>query len=239
MQKNCWWRPPDIHHFPNMRTISIETSTHGRVLIKDAGVSPTNVRFLVGFHGYAQDAEDMLAELDRLPGSDAWTRVSIQALHRFYSRGNERVVASWMTRQDRELAIADNIVYVDRVVRSLVADAPQAPVVFVGFSQGVAMAYRAGVLGAYRARGVIAIGGDIPPDVKTSSSDKFPSVLVAAGESDRFYPPAKVEADEAFMGSVGVQFDVFRYQGGHEWTDALRDRIHQALDQIVRGRPTF
>jgi predicted component of type VI protein secretion system len=116
-----------------MRTISTETPTHGRVLIKDAGVSPSDVRFLVGFHGYAQSAEDMLSELDRLPGSDLWTRVSIQALHRFYSRGDEKVVASWMTRQDREIAIADNIAYIDRVVRSLLTEAPQAPVVFFGF----------------------------------------------------------------------------------------------------------
>jgi len=222
-----------------MRTISIETSTHGRVLIKDAGVPRSDVRFLVAFHGYAQSAEDMLAELDRLPGSDSWTRVSVQALHRFYLRGDEKVVASWMTRQDRELAIADNIVYVDRVVRSLLADAPHAPVVFVGFSQGVAMAYRAGVLGACPARGVIAIGGDLPPDVKTSPSNKFPPVLIAAGESDRFYSPEKLEADKVFLSSAGVQFDVFRYQGGHEWTDALRDRIDQALDQIIRGCPTL
>ena len=222
-----------------MRNISIETSTHGRVLIKDAGVSPSDARFLVGFHGYAQNAEDMLTELDHLSNRNAWTLVSVQALHRFYLRGDERIVASWMTRQDRELAIADNIVYIDRVVRSLVAEAPQAPVVFVGFSQGVAMAYRAGVLGAHRPRGVIAIGGDIPPDVKTSPSNKFPPILVTAGESDRFYPQAKVEADEAFLRSAGVQFDVFRYQGGHEWTDPLRERIDQALDQIIRDRPTL
>jgi len=239
MQKNCLWQPPEVHHFPGMRNISIETSTHGRVLIKDAGVSPSDVRFLVGFHGYAQNAEDMLAELDHLSNRNAWTLVSVQALHRFYLRGDERIVASWMTRQDRELAIADNIVYIDRVVRSLVAEAPQAPVVFVGFSQGVAMAYRAGVLGAHRPRGVIAIGGDIPPDVKTSPSNKFPPILVTAGESDRFYPQAKVEADEAFLRSAGVQFDVFRYQGGHEWTDPLRERIDQALDQIIRDRPTL
>jgi len=222
-----------------MRNISIETSTHGRVLIKDAGVSPSDARFLVGFHGYAQNAEDMLAELDHLSNRNAWTLVSVQALHRFYLRGDEKIVASWMTRQDRELAIADNIVYIDRVVRSLVAEAPQAPVVFVGFSQGVAMAYRAGVLGAHRPRGVIAIGGDIPPDVKTSPSNKFPPILVTAGESDRFYPQAKVEADEAFLRSAGVQFDVFRYQGGHEWTDPLRERIDQTLDQIIRDRPTL
>ena len=222
-----------------MRTISIDTPTHGRVLIKDAAASDSVPRLLVGFHGYAQNAEDMLAELDRIPGSDAWTLVSIQALHRFYSRGNERVVASWMTRQDRELAIADNIVYVDRVVRSLLADAPQAPVVFVGFSQGVAMAYRAGVLGAHRAHGVIAIGGDIPPEVKISPANRFPAILLAAGESDPLYTPAKLNADEAFLASIGVRHDTYWYPGGHEWTEKLRDRIQRALDPILRGGLTI
>jgi predicted esterase len=218
-----------------MRTISIDTPTHGRVLVKDAVASKTDYRFLVGFHGYAQNAEDMIEELERIPGSDAWTLVSVQALHRFYSRGNERVVASWMTRQDRDLAIADNIVYVDRVVRSLLADAPQAPVVFVGFSQGVAMAYRAAILGAHRARAVIAVGGDVPPEVKTAPAEQFPAILVAAGETDPFYTPEKVDADEAFLVSIGVGHDVFRYPGAHEWTEALRNRIHQGLDQIIRG----
>jgi predicted esterase len=222
-----------------MRIISIDTPTHGRALVKDAFASNTDSRFLVGFHGYAQNAEDMLAELDRIPGSDAWTLVSIQAMHRFYSRGNERVVASWMTRQDRDLAIADNIVYVDRVVRSLLADAPQAPVVFAGFSQGVGMAYRAAVLGAHRARGVIAVGGDIPPELKTAPAEKFPAILVAAGETDSFYTREKVDADEAFLVSIGVRHDVFRYPGGHEWTESLRNRIHQALDRIIRGSSTF
>jgi predicted esterase len=222
-----------------MRTISIETPTHGRALVKDATASNTESRFLVGFHGYAQNAEDMLAELDRLPGSDAWTLVSIQALHRFYARGNERTVASWMTREDRELAIADNVVYVDRVVRSLLADTPQSPVVFVGFSQGVAMAYRAAVLGAHRARGVIAIGGDIPPELKTVPADRFPAILVAGGENDPLYSPAKLDADEAFLLSIGIAHDVFRYPGGHEWTEKLRDRIQRALDQIIRGSPTI
>ncbi len=222
-----------------MRIISIETQTHGRALIKDAVVSSSAFRLLIGFHGYAQTAEDMLAELERLPGSEHWTLVSVQALHRFYARGNERVVASWMTRQDRELAIADNIAYIDRLVRTLLTDGPQAPVVFVGFSQGAAMAYRSGILGARRAAGVIAIGGDIPPEVKTASADRFPAILVAAGQSDPIYTPERVDDDEGFLGSIGVPYDVFRYRGGHEWTDELRDRIHRALDQIIRGSPTI
>jgi predicted esterase len=222
-----------------MRIISIETPTHGRVLIKDAAASNSAPGLLVGFHGYAQNAEDMLAELARIPGSDVWTLVSIQALHRFYSRGNERVVASWMTRQDRELAIADNMAYVDRVVRSLLADAPNAPVVFIGFSQGVAMAYRAAVLGAHHAHGVIAVGGDIPPEVKAAPPERFPKVLVAAGESDPLYTAAKLDSDEAFLVSIGVKHEVFWYPGGHEWTEKLRDRIGRALEPINRGGLTI
>jgi predicted esterase len=222
-----------------MKTISIETPIHGRVLIEDPVAANTDSRFLVGFHGYSQNAEDMLGELERIPGSGEWTRVSIQALHRFYSRGSERVVASWMTREDRDLAIADNIGYVDTVVRSLLANAPQAPIVFVGFSQGVAMAYRAGILGAHRARGVIAIGGDIPPEVKAEPADRFPVILLAGGKSDSLYTPAKLDADEAFLVSIGVPHDVLRYPGGHEWTETLRDRIHRALDPIVRNSLTI
>ena len=44
----------------------------------------------------------------------------MQALHPFYTK-TERIVASWMTRQDRELAIADNIRYVQAVIDAVVA----------------------------------------------------------------------------------------------------------------------
>ena len=49
-------------------------------------------------------------------GADRWRLVSIQGLHRFYQRRADEVVASWMTRQDRELAIADNLAYVAAVI---------------------------------------------------------------------------------------------------------------------------
>ena len=49
---------------------------------------------------------------------EAWLAVAIQALHPFYTR-SQRVVASWMTRQNREAAIADNISYIDRVINQV------------------------------------------------------------------------------------------------------------------------
>lgn len=84
----------------------IQTPTHGRFLIERPSTSPPHP-LLVGFHGYGENAERHLDQLRRIPGADRWTRVSVQGLHRFYGTKMEEVVASWMTRQDREQAIAD------------------------------------------------------------------------------------------------------------------------------------
>ena len=210
-----------------MRTLTVETSTHGRVLIEGAAVASSRAGLLLGFHGYGQSAEDMLAELQRVPGHEGWTLVSVQALHPFYARNEERVIASWMTRQDRDLAIADNVAYVDRVVDAVRASgSPQAgPIIFLGFSQGAAMAYRAGVLGRHRAAGIVALGGDIPPDVKQADAGPFPRLLIGAGDSDFWYTPAKLDADVHWLASREIPVDVVRYQGGHVWTDEFRAAV--------------
>jgi hypothetical protein len=86
------------------RVLSVETSTHGRVLIEDAAGSSSGLT-AVAFHGYGQTAEDVLNEVRAIPGAAGWRLASVQALHRFYTRADQRVVASWMTRQDREQAV--------------------------------------------------------------------------------------------------------------------------------------
>src|SRR5262245_21301945 len=99
-----------------MLTHTIPTTTHGRYLVdRPAGDGPFPL--LVGFHGYKESAEHMLAELVRIRGARGWLLASVQALNRFYDRDNAKVIAGWMTRQDREFAIADNIAYVASVVR--------------------------------------------------------------------------------------------------------------------------
>ncbi len=171
--------------------------------------------------------------LQSLPGSDAWSLASVQGLHRFYTRGDQKVVSSWMTRQDREEAIADNVAYVDRALDTLRENeigtrfSEKSPdlVFLLGFSQGVAMAYRAALLGRHRVAGIIAIGGDVPPDVKSVPADRWPRVLLAAGSADHWYTPAKVDADAAFLTEHGVTHEVYRYTGGHETTPDLLARV--------------
>src|SRR5688572_6340100 len=139
----------------NHSMILVPATVHGRVLIEPDGGAAVSLRALVGFHGYAQTAGDIMQELNRIPGATDWTRVSIQALNRFYLRGDAQVVANWMTREDRDQAIADNIAYVDAAIAHA-GDRMEprgfspgvATLVFVGFSQGAAMAYRTALSGA-------------------------------------------------------------------------------------------
>jgi predicted esterase len=204
-----------------VRAESIPAPTHGRVLIRD-GVRVA----VVGFHGYAQSAEDMMEVLAAIPGSEQLTLISVQALNRFYTRGDQKIVASWMTRQDREQAIADNVIYIDRVMETVETT---SGVVFVGFSQGVAMAYRAALLGKRPRAGIIAIGGDVPPDVKDVPSDRWPRVLIAGGAADQWYTAEKIAADEAFLKGHGVAHEIYRHDAGHEVTTGVLDAIGRHL----------
>ena len=148
---------------------TIATATHGRYLVvPPAADGPAPL--LVGFHGYAELAEQQLARLQAIPGSNRWLLVSVQGLNRFYQRRTNEVVAGWMTRQDRDLAIADNLAYVSNVVDAVAREWRAADtLVFTGFSQGVATAFRAAASSPRAVSGVIAAGGDVPPEIDAAS----------------------------------------------------------------------
>ena len=135
----------DMHHarafsinLPAMEARTVEAVVHGRYLYEQRAPE----RLLVGFHGYGENAEKHILELQKIPGTARWSLAAIQALHPFYTgrSGGRDIVASWMTGLDRDMAIADNIEYVRSVLASIWrGSSGDATLVFAGFSQGVAM----------------------------------------------------------------------------------------------------
>ncbi|HKI85921.1 MAG TPA: phospholipase [Thermoanaerobaculia bacterium] len=190
---------------------SIATAVHGRYLIQRCGDEPRGL--VLGFHGYGEGAEDHLQALARVPGIEDWERLSVQALHPFY-RKNGEVVASWMTKLDRELAIADNIQYIRRVLET---ESPGIPIVVSGFSQGVAMAYRAAVEVVAPLLGVVVLAGDVPPELGEGELGRIPRVLIGRGLRDQWYDEVKLEKDLERLSGAGVAVEVARFPGGHEW----------------------
>jgi len=216
----------------DLRLEVVEARTHGRVLVRAPAVAPP-WPLLVGFHGYAETAGDHMDALQRIPGTAAWLLVSVQALHRFYTR-KQRVVASWMTREDRELAIADNIEYVGPVLDRIKAAYQTAgPLVFSGFSQGAAMAYRAAA--HYRPAALIILAGDVPPDALQHGPGSLPPVLIGRGTRDEWYTQAKEDADREALMRIGARVDVCVFDGGHEWTDPFRAAAASVLSAVQRG----
>ena len=197
---------------------TIAASTHGRYVVAPspaAGQSP----LLVGFHGYAESAEMHLERLRAIPGADRWLIVSVQGLHRFYRGRSQDVVASWMTRQDRELAIADNVSYVasvvDRVSREWAAG---QPLIFAGFSQGVATTFRAAAASTRGVSGVVALGGDVPLELDQPALARIPAALIGRGADDEWYAPAKFAEDLQRLMAAGVDVRPIEFDGGHEWS---------------------
>jgi len=198
---------------------TIAAATHGRYLIEPPA-SPGPAPMLVGFHGYGEGADVQLERMRRIPGADRWLLVSIQGLHRFYQRRENQVVASWMTRQDREFAIADNLAYVAAAIDAVDREYPGAPcLVFAGFSQGVAMTFRAAAASLRTVDRVIAVGGDVPPELDAAALGRVRGALVCHGARDEFYLEATFERDLQRLRGAGVAVRPLAFEGGHEWSD--------------------
>jgi predicted esterase len=200
---------------------SIAVMAHGRYLVvPPASLGPAPV--VVGFHGYAEGAEAQLERLRAIPGAERWRLVSIQGLHRFYQRRTNEVVAGWMTKQNRELAIADNLAYVAGVMEAIDREWPGAArVVLAGFSQGVAMAFRAAAAAAQRVDGVIAVGGDVPPELDAAALAHIPNALVCRGARDELYAASTFDNDVRRLREAGAEVRPVLFEGAHEWSDEV------------------
>ena len=126
-------------------------------------------------HGHCSSGSMAIAKTPR----STWRSGRIQSNRRLANRGGagtapllrerRRRRRQLDDREDRELAIADNVAYVGQVIDAVRAEFPTRDVlVFAGFSQGTAMAFRGAA--HVRANAVIALGADVPPDVAAGTS---------------------------------------------------------------------
>ena len=205
-----------------LRTIA--TPTHGRYLLRrPAGEAAL---LLVGFHGYRENATRHMAELERIPGAARWALLAVDALHAFYAGSTGEVLRGWMTRELREEAIADNVAYVRKILDAVRPEVGwTVPLAFLGFSQGASMAWRAALLaghgGAPPPR-VVALAGDIPPELAGHHGPFPENVLLAHGDQDEWYTKEKLAADVKLLQTKGIHPEILTFGGGHVWTDDFR-----------------
>lgn len=189
----------------------------------------------IACHGYGQLAASFAKAVGPLQ-DDGGQRVVVvpEALSRFYlDDPNKRhgpdspVGAAWMTREDRESEIADNIAYLDDLTTEVRRDiGPSVAIVALGFSQGVATVCRWAALGRTEIRRLILWGGTLPNDLPTGLGKELfrgAAVVMVAGRRDSLVSPAAIDRDVADLGGQGVSVRVVRFDGGHTLnTETLR-----------------
>ena len=195
-----------------MQEYTLKTSVSGRYLLQ-LPLHAGTASLLVGFHGYGQTAEDELALLGAIPGSGGWLCCSIEALHPVYTPTGEPG-SSWMTSRQREQRIAENVHYIDAVIKR-VRESCQVndTLCFHGFSQGSGMACRAALLGFHRASGLMLLGGDLPPELSVPGG--VGKVHLARGNGDRLYTQEQFDHDRARISEAGIPFVSTLFTGDH------------------------
>lgn len=179
-------------------------------------------------HGYGQLANYFLKRFDVLNDG---TRLIVapEGLHRFYWNGfSGRVVASWMTREDRLTDISDYVRFLDTVYTNVVKS-ENIKVKLVGFSQGTATACRWALLGNARFDQLILWAGAFPDDIDYfENAELFNdlNIKLVVGKNDQFYTEEKIQEHKKALEDKGIKFELREFDGDHNvYPEPLMDLV--------------
>lgn len=180
-------------------------------------------RLLYVLHGYAQLAEFFIKKFDTL--SEEYFIVAPEGMHRFYLSGNSgRIGASWMTKEERENDIEDNINWLNQLDDELCIKYQFEKRIIFGFSQGGATAARWFYNKKIDAEHLIIWASVFPPDLEISDEIFFDNLernIFLIGNNDQYYSKENQDDLIEFYKSKGFHTEV--YQGDHEiQTDILQ-----------------
>jgi len=182
-------------------------------------------------HGYGQLAARFLRAFAPLDDG-ARCIVAPEGLSRFYAESgrNDKIGASWMTREDRLAEIDDYVRYLDVLYDEVMRGAVAVPVTVLGFSQGTATAARWLAQGSVRAGRLILWGGEVPPDLDLAAARQCwekTDVTLVVGSQDQYITPKVLSRDEQRLREHGISFRVEGFDGGHEIVPEVLGRIAQ------------
>lgn len=170
-------------------------------------------------HGYAQHAGYFIRKFTPLDRDDTLV-VAPEGMHRFYQEGfSGRVVASWMTKDDREADINDNTNYLNQLVVKLSADHPKAKIRVLAFSQGGATACRWAVKSKVPIEQLVLWAASFPPDLDLGQHGEKLNTLnliLVMGTKDPFIEEKDIRQVQQLLDEGGIKYNIKRFEGKHE-----------------------
>lgn len=185
-----------------------------------------NVLFVI--HGYGQLANYFIRHFESLAAEKKICVIAPEGLSRFYMAGfNGKVGASWMTKEDREWEIQDQKVYLEQIYAHFFAQNPHAKFHLLGFSQGVATAWRWLCNGEAKFSSFTLWAGECPREFPESILNKLQKMdfYHVHALQDEFIPVAAAEAQYQFLKNHFPQIQSLHFDGKHTMNPELLAHI--------------
>ncbi len=173
---------------------------------------------LIVLHGFGQVAGQFIKVFEPLAQKGILVAAP-QGAHQLYTNLKERRVGfSWLTKYERDQSVSDFVAYMEQFFKLLqeTCEVDSQRVFMLGFSQGVSMAYRTWAHSSLPVRGVIACGGDLPPDIVEQLEGLPPiQILLVHGRQDEEVSPEKAQKALKHLRASGLKPELFDFEGGH------------------------
>lgn len=183
-------------------------------------------------HGYAMRAATFL-EGFRCIADGTRLLVAPEALSRFYdgtlspgAHRNAPVVASWMTRDERDAEIDDYLAYLDAVHATIIARLGGASprVTVLGFSQGGSTAARWVASGRVHAARLVVWGSAMAPELDLAAPGsplRRAETVFVTGSSDGYVTAKIVAAEVERLRAANFPFRRIAFEGGHRLDEGV------------------
>jgi len=180
-------------------------------------------------HGYGQLASYFIKSFIDID-EDSYI-IAPEGMHRFYLNGTSgRVGASWMTKEARELDIAENTINLDALNFQITNKYSFKKKIIIGFSQGGATAARWFYNGNSNAKNLILWASIFPPDIKINRFINKNNIGVnyfILGRKDPFFIEAN--SNEIINEYKKNNFLILRYDGEHKIEKTILKKILNKL----------
>jgi len=175
-------------------------------------------------HGYGMTAFSMLKSV-AVDSENNYLWVAPEGLSRFYWNGfSGPVVASWMTKDDRENEIRNYVDYLNALNAKV--NTKQKPINILGFSQGVATACRWLAYAPLTFNKIVLWAGEPPADIDYQQQQhKFKSLSVVYGKEDPFFQSAQIDKINTLFQATKIDFKLISFEGKHELNKELMASI--------------
>ncbi len=215
-----------IHH-----KIKIQKTAHYYTL----GQLSANTRYIwLVCHGYGQLGSRFIQKFRQLDPKRHFV-IAPEGLSRFYWGGvTGEVVASWMTKHDRQEEIEDHTNFLNSIYHKYAGIAPQGcEWIMLGFSQGNATIIRYLERFQPSFNNLLIWAGRLP---RESCGEEFTRYLNQGslhyfyGNEDIYVTTERIGEEREFMKHTGLQFNIHQFEGEHRVDKkALADWVNKVL----------